>query len=178
MWEGLVYSIANRSFIYFLSIFYWLCYYSCPIFSPLFSSTPNSPVRLGVPPAAQPPQVFSVRGLRLYFPVLDPGLCSLSCALVVPPGLSTCKWGTSLSASCCLAMSPICLVPVSTPPTGLDECFFFNSLVVGLPYHLIFCWFWLFFLNLLLSFFWLCEEAQCVYLRLHLDQKSDHSFLM
>ena len=24
------------------------------------------------------------------------------------------------------------------------------------------------FLNLLLSFLWLCEEAQCVYLRLHL----------
>ena len=29
------------------------------------------------------------------------------------------------------------------------------------------------FLNLLLSFFWLCEEAQCVYLRLHLGWKSD-----
>ena len=28
------------------------------------------------------------------------------------------------------------------------------------------------FLNLLLSFFWLCEEAQCVYLCLHLGQKS------
>ena len=28
------------------------------------------------------------------------------------------------------------------------------------------------FLNLLLSFFWLCEEAQCVYLHLHLVQKS------
>ena len=27
------------------------------------------------------------------------------------------------------------------------------------------------FLNLLLSLFWLCEEAQCVYLRLHLGWK-------
>ena len=34
---------------------------------------------------------------------------------------------------------------VSTPPTGLDECFFFNFLVVGLPYSLIFWQFWLFF---------------------------------
>ena len=25
---------------------------------------------------------------------------------------------------------------VSAPPTGLDECFFFNSLVVGLSYFL------------------------------------------
>ena len=33
----------------------------------------------------------------------------------------------------------------SAPPTGLRECFFLNSLVVGLPYSLIFCEFWLFF---------------------------------
>ena len=65
------------------------------------------------------------------------------------------------------------LVPVSAPPTGLDECVFFISLVVGLPYSSIFCQFWLFFVfKLLLSFFWLCEEAQCVYLCLHLGQKS------
>ena len=31
------------------------------------------------------------------------------------------------------------------PPTGLDECFFFKSLVVGLPYSSIFYEFWLFF---------------------------------
>ena len=60
-------------------------------------------------------------------------------------------------------------VPVSAPLTSLDECFFFISLVVGLPYSSIFCRFWLFFVfKLLLSFFWLCEEAQCVYLCLHL----------
>ena len=60
-------------------------------------------------------------------------------------------------------------LPVSTTPTGLDECVFFNSLVVGFPYSLIFCQFWLFFVfKLLLSFFWLWEEAQCVYLHLHL----------
>ena len=63
-------------------------------------------------------------------------------------------------------------LPVSAPPTGLDECFFFISLFVGLPHSLIFCQFWLFFVFKLLSFFWLCEEAQCVYLRLHLGRKS------
>ena len=68
-------------------------------------------------------------------------------------------------------------LPVSTPPTSLDECFFFISLVVGIPYSLIFCQFWLFFdLKLLLSFFWLCEEAQYVYLHLHLGRKPSNIF--
>ena len=34
-------------------------------------------------------------------------------------------------------------LPVYAPPTGLDECFFFVSLVVGFPYSSIFCQFWL-----------------------------------
>ena len=70
-------------------------------------------------------------------------------------------------------------LPISAPPTSLDECFFFNSLVVGLPYNLIFCQFWLVFVfKMLLPFFWLCEEAQCVYLCLHVGQKSASSFLI
>ena len=118
------------------------------------------------------------------------GLHGLFCSPVVPPSLSTHECGTTRStircfagsASPCLAhpgppatISPQFLsarLPVSAPPTGLDECVFFNSLVVGLPYSLIFCQFWLFFVfKLLLSFFWLCEEAQCVYLCLHLGRK-------
>ena len=39
--------------------------------------------------------------------------------------------------------SPPCL-PVSAPPPSLGECFFFNSLVIGLPYSLIFWQFQLF----------------------------------
>ena len=63
-------------------------------------------------------------------------------------------------------VSSLLRLPVSTPPTSLDECFFFISLVVGLPYSSIFCQFWLFFVfKWFLSFFWLCEEAHCVYLR-------------
>ena len=34
---------------------------------------------------------------------------------------------------------------VSAPPTSLDECFFFNSLVAGLPYSSIFWQLWLLF---------------------------------
>ena len=43
-----------------------------------------------------------------------------------------------------------------------------------LDFHTVrFCQFWLVFVfKLLLSFFWLCEEAQCVYLCLHLGWKS------
>ena len=36
-------------------------------------------------------------------------------------------------------------LPVSAPPTNLDECYFFISLFVRLPYSSIFCQFWLFF---------------------------------
>ena len=44
----------------------------------------------------------------------------------------------------CCESSPT-LLPISTPPAGLDECFLFNSLVVGLPYSSISQQFWLFF---------------------------------
>ena len=76
---------------------------------------------------------------------------------------------------CCESSPP--QLPISAPPTDINECFFFISLVVGLPCGLIFCQFWLFFVfKLLLSFFWLCEEVQCVYLRLHLGSLV-HTFL-
>ena len=75
---------------------------------------------------------------------------------------------------CCRSpVHPSCPGYLSLPPlTGRDECFFFISLVVRLPYGSIFCQFWLFFVfKLLFSFFWLCEEAQCVYLHLHLGSQ-------
>ena len=74
-------------------------------------------------------------------------------------------------------LPPFCMAPV--PPllisallTGMDECFFFNSLVVGLPYTSIFWQFWLFFVFKFVVLFWLCKEAKCIYLCLHLGQKS------
>ena len=76
------------------------------------------------------------------------------------------------SASRRLAASPLHPAARLRPSHHLGKCFFFISLVVRLPYSLIFCRFWFFVFKLLLSFFWLCEEAQNVYLRLHLGQKS------
>ena len=107
--------------------------------------------------ALNPQRCFQSGALRLNFPVLEPW--------VVPsislPSLSARKCGTTQSAVCHLTESashhlacPIppalprvlsAQLPISAPPTSLDECFFFNSLVVGLPYILIFCQFWLFF---------------------------------
>ena len=70
------------------------------------------------------------------------------------------RWVRQLQP-CCKSSPP--WLPISAPPTRLDEYFFFISLVVGLPYSSIFCQFWLFFVfKLLLSFFWLCEEAGCL----------------
>ena len=166
---------------------------------PLWVSPMHSPVRLGVSPTAAsiPTGVFNQ-----WFEALFPHAGALGCSLfrspTVPPGLSMCKCGDAGSdshhlvgsASCSLAcpipqsatsLSPPAAallrvlsaqLPISAPPTGLGECFFFISLVVGLPFSLIFCQLWLFFVfKLLLSFFWLCKEAQCVYLCLHLGQK-------
>ena len=72
-----------------------------------------------------------------------------------PPGLSSCKFGTAQCTShpltCpghppapCRESSPPWLL-ISTPLTGLDECFFFNFFVVRVPYSLILWQFWLFF---------------------------------
>ena len=144
----------------------------------------NSPVRLGVSPAAAstPTGVFNQR-----FEALFPGAGALRrvvcfapppflpvylCMNVEPWGLLAAAWpapfhnlphGWVCQQLPCWEFSHP--AAVSAPPTSLDECFFFISLVVGLPYGSIFCQFWLFFVfKLLLSFFCLCEEAQCVYL--------------
>ena len=72
---------------------------------------------------------------------------------------TTHRCGTSLSC-------------VSTSPTSLDGCGFFNSVVFRLPFNLISDsseW-WLFCI-LVVIFIWLCEEVSCVYLCRHLDHK-------
>ena len=132
----------------------------------------------------QPPGVFSIRGLRLYFPTLEPWgylVCSALlpfllvylCVNVGPGDLLASGW-TACPLRPTLRQSPgqatatgilSAPLPVSASPTGLDECFLFISLVVGLPCHLmIFCQ------------IRLCEEAQCVYLCLHLGSRF-HKFL-
>ena len=161
----------------------------------------SSPVRLGVSPTATstPTGVFNQR-FEALFPntgALGCGVCFAPllflpvylCENVGPQGLPATTLCGLLAAAwtapfhnppprwihqpqpCCESSPP--QLPVSSAPTSLDECFYFISLVVGLPCSLIFCQFWLFFVfKLLLSFFWLCEEVQCVYLHLHLGRKS------
>ena len=138
-------------------------------------------MRLGVSPAAAstPTGVFS-QWFEALFPhggTLGCGVCHLvhqllprwpAAALPTPLHNPPPRW---VHQPPCRESSPPQL-PVPAPPTGLDECFFFISLVVGLPYSSIFCQFWLLFVFKLLSFFWLCEEAQCVCLCLHLGRKS------
>ena len=131
-------------------------------------------MRLGVSPTASstPTGVFSQR-FEALFPLTGTLGCAVSLApqLILPVYLHVNVRLPCLPATTLLQVLSTRL-PVSAPPTGLDECFFFISLVVGLPYSLIFCQFWLFFVfKLLLSFFWLCKEAQCVSLCLHLGQK-------
>ena len=131
---------------------FWCCFLSgwvCVRSRPLWVSPTTSPVRLGVsvlPP--QPPRVFSIRGLRLYFPALEPWVAQFA---LLPPFLPV-----YLCENVGSQGPPATTFPgvLSAPPSCLDECFFFISLVVGLPYHSIFCQFWLFFvLKFLLSFF-------------------------
>ena len=116
--------------------------------------------------------MLSIRGLRLYFPQLEPWvdwsallptICPVYlCANVGLQGLLVVRLpapfiphSASLRRTTTTRVLST-LVPVSAPPTGLDVCFFFYLLGVGLPCCWIFCQ------------FWLCEEAQCVYLRRHL----------
>ena len=95
--------------------------------------------------------------LRLYFPTLELWLHSLSHlqlftnvgspalpAATIPSPPATVLPTPVLQLWPCCESSPLWL-PVSAPPTCLDKCFFFNYLVVGLPYSSIFWQFWLYF---------------------------------
>ena len=149
----------------------WCCFpsgWACARPRPLWVSPTTSPVRLGVSPAATPTPmgIFSQR-----FEALFPCAGALGYAVCFAPrrlsGLSVHECGALGSASGQTA----CPVPVSVPPqpreSSLPRCpsppllpvwmnVFFYFLGVGLPCRSILCQ------------FWLCEEAQCVYLRRHL----------
>ena len=81
---------------------FWCCFPSewvCVCSRPLWVSPKNSPVRLGVSPAATPtPQVFSISGLRLYFPTLELWVA----------------WSVTWSTSCCLTGQLQLCLPHST----------------------------------------------------------------
>ena len=112
----------------------------------------------------QPPQYFIASFEPLVSSSVSPALPAQSATLLwvlLASPVSHTRSAT-LPHSCLSAQ-----LPVSTPSTSLDECFF-NSLVVRVPCSLIFWQFWfLLFLDWLLSFFWLCKEMKHFYLCLH-----------
>ena len=84
--------------------------------------------------------------LRLYFP-------SLKSWVVQCVSLPSCSswfihmqmWDCPVCQSLPCHMSSPPWLLISTPTASLNECFFFNSLVVRLPCSMIFWQFWLFF---------------------------------
>ena len=134
----------------------------------------------------QPPQVFSFSGLRLHFPTLEPWVvwsvtwstsCCLAGQLQLHPSCSTIRHLAG-SASHCLAGSPL-LPAACLRPSYWSEWMFLLYLLgcqtsIQFDFLLVLV---VFVFKLLLSFFWLCKEAQCVYLCLHLGWKSQKHFL-
>ena len=125
-----------------------------------------------------PPHIFTARGFDASFSwCWNPGLQGLSRSPVIPPGWSARECGTVWSVTCyptpqnpplppataCPKSSPPQL-PISAPPTSLDECFFFKSLVVRLPYSSIFWQFWLFFVFKLVVILLLVVQGSKAYL--------------
>ena len=96
----------------------------------------------------QPPQVFTARGFEVLFPwtgTLGFTLClTTQLFLLVYLHANVRPPAPVLQLPPYRESSPPQL-PTSGPPTCLDECFFFNSSVVRLPYSLTFRQFRLFF---------------------------------
>ena len=130
----------------------WVCVHS----RTLLVSPTNSPVRLVVSPAAAsiPTGVFNQ-----WFEALFLHTGTLGCAVCHPVHQLLPHWPAAALPTPFHNPSPRWVhqppprhesfLPGSlSPPSSLDECFSFNSLVVGLPYSSIFCQFSLFlFLN-------------------------------
>ena len=121
---------------YFLNVFYWLCYYSCPI-SPLYSPPPCTPLPTHITPISSCPRVIHRRSLASLFPILfltSPFHLSLSifylqlCFFFPVPFLP-------LSASQSLADNPPCHLHFCDSVPFLVVClvcfcFFFSGSVV------------------------------------------------
>ena len=138
----------------------------------LWVSPTNSAVRLAVSPAAAstPTGVFNQ-----WFEALFPSAGALVCGVCLRVQQLLPQWPAAAlpillhnpplhwvrqPLPCCESSLP--QLPFPPPPTGLDECFFFISLVVGLPYSLIFCQFWLFFVFKLLFSSFGCARRHSV----------------
>ena len=128
-------------------------------------------------PPPQPPQVFTARGFEAFFSRTG----TLSCMVCLAPHLFLLVYPHAKvgprSTSLHLAARP--LHPGFPSPPLLPVWMYVSSLTPWLLDFYRVWFFWLFpgssgyflHLNLLLSFFWLCDEAKCIYLCLHLGQK-------
>ena len=116
----------------------------------------NSPVSLGVSPAATTPTVFIARGFEAFFSSAATLGCVICLApqlflpvhsdtIVEPPGLPATTLPTPILQLPPCHRSSLPPLSIFAPPTSLNKCFFFNSLVVSLLYSSIFWQFWLFF---------------------------------
>ena len=111
--------------------------------------------------------------LSLHFPALKPWVVGLSCSPVVPPSYPQANVrlpgppATALPSILAAQLPISTLLPVWVSVSSLTPWLsgFHTVRFSGSSG-------WFLFLNLLLSFFWLCEEAWCVYLCLHLGWKS------
>ena len=125
----------------------------------------------------QVPQFFSVRGIEALFPWAGPLGCTICLtpqlflpvyphANVGPPSLPATTSPTQ-SSNCHLAGHPLPFLPVCINVSSLTPWLLDFHTV---PFSGSSGCFW--FLNLLFSFYWLCEEAKYIYLHLHLGWKS------
>ena len=151
----------------------WVCVHS---WTPWVPPTDSS-VRLGVSPATTTPTGFySQRFWGFISLCLNPGFCSVSLSPVVPPSLSTRECETAWSASHCLALHP--LHPRYLSPSLLPVWMNVSYLTPWLSdFHAVLfsgssAYIYFLFLNLLLSFLWLCDEVKHIYLHLHFSWKS------
>ena len=105
----------------------------------------NFPLRLGFSVATTNPTGFKSEVLRLYFPVLESWVAqSIQLPRCSPRFICSGMWDLPVHQLPPWGETDTQL-SVSAPPTGLDEYFFFNSLVVGLLYSSIFWQLWLSF---------------------------------
>ena len=200
--EGPRGSNGTRSTLHWISVFHsashnqigplwcwFLSGWACAQSGPLWVSPMNSPVRLGVSPAAAPPPTGS---FRPRFEALFPRSGALGCTVcfALPPFLPVYLQANvgpqGLPAAACSALfhnPPPHWVHQPTPchessPPGCSSLPLLPIWVSVSPlspwlshFHTVQfsvssgCFF---VFKLLLSFFWLCEEAQCVSLCPHL----------
>ena len=102
--------------------------------------------------------------LKLYFPSLEPWVVqSVSLPSCSSPFICTRMWDRLVSQPPPCHVSCLPQLPITTPPTSLDERFFFNSLVVRFPCSSIF-WQFLFYVLKLVVILLLVVQGRKAYI--------------